>query len=318
MEEMLIGPYIRQKRLDKGWTLEYLCDGICTAPTLSRIETNTRTPSSSVLKALLERLGLPAGQFFALLSENDIAMDRLQKKIRDDKIRFHRAAGPDQSAIREQILHNLKTLEELGGEDNRFVHQFVLSTKAVIGRPERPYSPDEQLEMLMEAIQLTVPRFDLKKIPSFRYSVEEVMLINQISRVYANSGNRKKSIAILNQLLKYIEKNNQTLDHYPRQFCLVAHNYAIDLTIEGQYNKAILLAERGQKICVETGEYQFLPGLLAIMAECWFFIENREKSTELYHQAYILYKSFGDSSSLTIMQREMKEHLGLEPPYEVW
>ena len=40
---------------------------------LSRIETNTRTPSSSVLKALLERLGLPAGQFFALLSENDIA-----------------------------------------------------------------------------------------------------------------------------------------------------------------------------------------------------------------------------------------------------
>ena len=116
MEEMLIGPYIRQKRLDKGWTLEYLCDGICTAPTLSRIETNTRTPSSSVLKALLERLGLPAGQFFALLSENDIAMDRLQKKIRDDKIRFHRAAEPDQSAIREQILHNLKTLEELGGK----------------------------------------------------------------------------------------------------------------------------------------------------------------------------------------------------------
>ena len=83
MEEMLIGPYIRQKRLDKGWTQEYLCDGICTAPTLSRIETNDRTPSSSVLKALLERLGLPAGQFFALLSENDTAVNKLQKKIRD-------------------------------------------------------------------------------------------------------------------------------------------------------------------------------------------------------------------------------------------
>ena len=53
----MIGPYIRQKRLDKGWTQEYLCDGICTAPTLSRIETNDRTPSSSVLKALLEKLG---------------------------------------------------------------------------------------------------------------------------------------------------------------------------------------------------------------------------------------------------------------------
>ena len=63
MEEMLIGPYIRQKRMDKGWTMEYLCDGICAVSTLSRIETNAQAPSSSVLKALLERLGLPAGQF---------------------------------------------------------------------------------------------------------------------------------------------------------------------------------------------------------------------------------------------------------------
>lgn len=198
-----------------------------------------------MLKALLERLGLPAGRFFALLSENDIAVGSLQKKIRDEKIRFRRAAEPDQSAIREQILHNLKTLEELGGEDNRFVHQFVLSTKAVIGRPERPYSPDEQLEMLMEAIRLTVPRFDLKRIASFSYTVEEIMLVNQIARIYANSGNRKKAIGISSQLLKYVEKNNASLNHYPRQFCLVASNCAI-------------------------------------------------------------------------MRQEMKEHLGLEPPYEVW
>ena len=73
MEEMLIGTYIRQKRQDRGWTQEYLCDGICSVPTLSRIETNDRTPSSSVIKALLEKLGLPAGQFFALLSKDDIS-----------------------------------------------------------------------------------------------------------------------------------------------------------------------------------------------------------------------------------------------------
>ena len=318
MEEMLIGPYIRQKRLDKGWTLEYLCDGICTAPTLSRIETNTRTPSSSVLKALLERLGLPAGQFFALLSENDIAMDRLQKKIRDEIIRFRRAAEPDQSAIREQILHNLKTLEELGGEDNRFVQQFVLGMKASIGRPEGPYSPEEQLEMLLEAIRLTVPRFDLKRIASFSYTVEEIMLVNQIARAYANSGNRKKAIGISSQLLKYIEKNNARLNHYPRQFCLVVSNCAIDLAYEKLYERAVTLAEKGRKVCLERGEYQFLPTFTAVLAECWYFLGDLEKSTALYHQAYILYKSFGDSSNLTIMQQEMKERLGLEPPYQVW
>lgn len=318
MEEMLIGPYIRQKRLDKGWTLEYLCDGICTAPTLSRIETNTRTPSSSVLKALLERLGLPAGQFFALLSENDIAVDSLQKKIRDEIIRFRRAAEPDQSAIREQILHNLKTLEELGGEDNRFVQQFVLGMKAGIGRPEGPYSPEEQLEMLLEAIRLTVPRFDLKRIASFSYTVEEIMLVNQIARIYANSGNRKKAIGISSQLLKYIEKNNASLNHYPRQFCLVASNCAIDLGCEKLYERAVTLAEKGRKVCLERGEYQFLPTFTAVLAECWYFLGDPKKSTALYHQAYVLYQSFGDSRNLAIMRQEMKEHLGLEPPYEVW
>ncbi len=318
MEEMLIGTYIRQKRQDRGWTQEYLCDGICSVPTLSRIETNDRTPSSSVIKALLEKLGLPAGQFFALLSKDDISVDRLKKKIRNDKIRFRRAAESDRKVIREQILRDLGALEEAGGEDNRFVRQFVLNTKAGIGMPEGFYTPEEQLEILMEAIRLTIPRFDLKRIASFRYSAEEIMIVNLIARTYAKSGNRKKSLTISRRLLRYIENNNQTLDHYPRQFCLVAHNHAIDLTIEEQYNEAILLSERGRKICVEEGEYQFLPGFLAIMAECWYFLGNQSKSAELYHQAYVLYKSFGDNLNRAAMQREMKEHLGLDPPYEVW
>lgn len=318
MEEMLIGPYIKQKRLDRGWTQEYLCEGICAAATLSRIESNGRTPSNSVLKALLERLGLPAGQFFALLSEDDLAVDRLKKNIRNEKIRFRRATEPERSAIREQILHDLSTLEKLDEEDNRFVRQFSLGTRAGIGGPEGSYTPEKQLEMLMEAIRLTIPRFDLNTISRFQYSVEEVMLVNQISRVYANSGNRKKSIAILSQLLKYIERNNQTLDHYPRQFCLAASNCAIDLGWEKRYNRAITLAEKGRKVCVEYGEYQFLPAFIAVLAECYYFLGNLKKSTALYHQAYVLYQSFGDSSNLTNIQREMKERLGLEPPYSTW
>lgn len=313
MEEMLIGSYIRQKRMDKGWTLEYLCDGICTVPTLSRIETNTRPPSSSVLKALLERLGLPAGQFFALLSENDIAVDKLQKDIRNDDIRFRRAAKPEQDEIREQILVKIEKLEELGGEDNRFVRQFILSTKASIGRPEGPYSFEERLKMLLEAIRLTVPRFDLKNIPGFQYSAMEVIVINQIARTYARMGDRKTAISISRRLLKYIEKYNKDLDKYPRQFCLVAHNCAIDLALEKQHEESLKLAERGQKICVEEGDYQFLPGFLAIQAECYFFLGDLEKSKDFYYQAMYLYKVIGDTSNLARMEQEMKERLGLKP-----
>lgn len=318
MEIILIGSYIRQKREDRGWTLQQLCEGICAVSTLSRIETNSQVPSLSVVRALLERLGLPAGRFFALLSDNDIAEDSLKKKLHNDKIRFRRAAEPDRAVIRKEIMADLEALEKLGGKDSRLIQQLVLSTKITISRLEGSLPPDKRLDLLLEAIRLTIPRFNLKKFSSFQYTAEELMIINQIARTYAQMGDRKKAIGISRRLLQYIDKNNQRLDHYPRQFCLIAHNCAIDLCLTKQYDKAISLAEKGWKVCVEQGEYQFLPGFLAILAECWYFLEDREKSTELYHQAYTLYKTFGDQSNLATMKREMKERLGLEPPYENW
>ncbi len=315
MEEMLIGPYIRQKRLDKGWTQEELCDSICSVPTLSRIETCDRTPSSGVLKALLEKLGLPTGPFVALLGKDDLAIEKLKKDIRCDKLRLRRAAEPDKAGLREQILTKLKELEELGGEDNRFVRQFLLSTEAGIGGPEGPYPPEKRLEMLLEAICLTVPRFTVKHIPDFQYSVQEVIVINQIAWTYAMLGDRKTAISIYKRLLKYIEKYNKNLNKYPRQFGMLAHNCAIELGLEKRYKEAAALAEKGQKVCVEEGDYQFLPGFLAIQAESHFFLGNLEKSKNLYYQAYYIYEVLGDTDNLAIMKQEMKEYFGLELPH---
>lgn len=314
MEQLLIGTYIRQKRLDKGWTQERLCEGVCNAATLSRIENNERTPSVSVAKALLQKLGLPDGQFFALLGKDDIAVEKLQKDIRNDEIRLRRAVEPERAGIRKRILEKLEKLEDLGGEDNRFVQQSILSTKASIGGPDGLYSYEERLEMLLEAIRLTVPRFDLENIPSFQYSGMEVIVINQIAITYARHGNRKKAISIFRRLLQYIERYNQDLDKYPRQFCLIAHNCAANLGLEKQYEESIKLAEKGQRVSVQKGDYQFLSGFLAIQAECYFFLGNLEKSKQFYSQAYYLYEILGDDANRALIAQEMKERLGLEPP----
>ena len=166
--------------------------------------------------------------------------------------------------------------------------------------------------MLLEAIQLTVPRFNEMKIPDFYYSSEEIILVNQIARTYSRMGNRKKAISISSRLLKYIEKNNKDLDKYARQFCLAAHNHAIDLGLEKQYKKAIQVSEKGRNICAEKGDYEFLPGFLAIMAECYFFLGDLDTSKHYYIRAYYIYDAIGDASNRDNTQREIKEHLGLE------
>ncbi len=49
---------IRQKRMEKNWSQEGLCKGICTASYLSKIEQGKAEPSDEVLELLLSRMGV--------------------------------------------------------------------------------------------------------------------------------------------------------------------------------------------------------------------------------------------------------------------
>lgn len=316
MEEILIGSYIRQKRIDKGWSQAYLCENICEQPTLSRIENNERTPSASVVNALLQKLGLPAGQFFALLGGEDLALEKLEQEIRNDRLRFRQAVEEERPQVRAEILEKLEKLEALGGEDNRFVRQFALSTQADVGTEDGPYSFDERLTMLLEAIRLTIPRFDLEKVSQFQYSMTEVTIINQIAIVYKTAGAKKEAINIYRRLLQYLEENYQNLTKHSGQFSLVSYNCAIALAEEKEYEQAVRLSEEGLDICIKSGNYQCLPGFLAILAECHYFMGNREESAKLYCQAYSIFDVIHDKDNLAIMRREMKERLNLDAPYQ--
>ncbi len=57
MQRYLIGDFIRESRMEMGYSQEELCDGICTPGNLSKIENNVRRPENNKLEALLQRLG---------------------------------------------------------------------------------------------------------------------------------------------------------------------------------------------------------------------------------------------------------------------
>lgn len=315
MEQVFLGDYVRQRREDLGLTQGQLCEGICEPITISRLENGKQVPSYTRIKALLERLGLPGSRYFALLSKNEERMETLRKDIRADVICFERAEDKDRPQIREQALAKLEELEQLAEPDDQVCRQHILSSKVSLGKPDGPYSFEERLDMLMEAIRLTVPRFDLEEIKLGRYSMAETTVINQIARCYAHMGQKTKAIDIYCQLLKYIEKNDQELPKYAGHFCLVAHNYAIDLGLEKRYRECVEIAEQGRQVCVRYGDYQFLPGFLAILAECHYFMNEKTQSAKRYMEACYIYEAIGDEHNLHIIQQEMKDRLGLDMPY---
>lgn len=301
MQNFFLGDYIKQKRLDLGLTQEQLCEGICEPMTLSRLENGKQTPGRNRINALLQRMGLPDDRYFALLSKNELEMEALQKEIVACNVTEQVAEG----------FEKLSQFEALAAPDDQIAQQFILSSKVLLGRLDGRYMPREQIDMLMQAIRLTVPRFDLENIESFLYTKDEITIINQIGLAYSDDGQNKKAAEIYYQLLRYVRKHFKETITLIGALPLVLYNYARVLDLCGRYEEGAELAQECRKACIQYGHYQELPRCLEIEAECRHFMGDEETSKELYCQSYYLCKVVEYQVGLEIVKKEAKEYLNL-------
>ena len=301
MQNFFLGDYIKQKRLDLGLTQEQLCEGICEPMTLSRLENGKQTPGRNLINALLQRMGLPDDRYFALLSKNELEMEALQKEIVACNVTEQVAEG----------FEKLAQFEALAAPDDQIAQQFILSSKVLLGRLDGRYMPREQIGMLMQAIRLTVPRFDLENIESFLYTKDEITIINQIGLAYSDDGQNKKAAEIYYQLLRYVRKHFKETITLIGALPLVLYNYARVLDLCGRYEEGAELAQECRKACIQYGHYQELPRCLEIEAECRHFMGDEEISKELYYQSYYLCKVVEYQVGLEIVKKEAKEYLNL-------
>lgn len=312
MQEMFLGTAIRQRRLELGLTQERLCEGICEPITISRLENGKQTPSRNRINAILERLDMPSDRFYALLSKNELELEEKQKQIVGFNLQFGQARDENKMEIRAMALEAHHELEAIMEDDDMISRQLLLRSRIILGKDDGSrFNLEERKSMLLEAIRLTSPAFDLDEIGQGLYTVEEIKIINQIATAYGRAGEHMDAIGILNQLYKYIRKHFQNMPVYQAHFQMIAFNYSKELLWVGQYSKAIEVAEEGIGICINYGSYLSLPGLLAIKAEAYHFLEQDHKSRDLYRQSYYLYKAIGDESNRECICADAKKYLGL-------
>ncbi len=304
MKKLFIGEVIRKRRMELGLKQYELCEGICEPVTMSRLETGKQTPSYNTLKTILQRLGLPDDQCYMLLSKNEILISDLQTEITSCNV----LKDP------ERGLPKIEELEKIVEPDDTLTRQFILRSKASLGKKENgqiiAYTFEEKLEMLFEAIRLTAPNFDIDAIYEGLYSIDEVKVINQIALVYSEHKDNKKAIDIYYQLLKYIKKHFQNILQSDGLLPLVAFNYARELVLIGHYTEAVEIAETGWQSCVQYGQYYTLPATIALIAECYHFLGEDDKSKNFYHQAYYLCQAINDKGCLNTVVSEIQKYFG--------
>lgn len=304
MKEYRIGEFIKQRRIELGLTQEELCEGICEPSTMSRIENGKQTPSRTKLSVLMQRLGLPDDRYYALLSDNEAKIADLQKEIVSCNVLGKKEHG----------LELVAQLEALADPDDTAIRQFMLRSRVILGKKEngevRPYSFEEKIEMLFQAIRLTSPGFCLEGIENGLYGVDEVKVINQIAGVYSDLGQNEKAIKIYQQLFQYIRNHFQNILQSGGLFPLVAFNYAREFILTGDYEEALKMGKLAWQACVKYGQYRYLPATIALMAESYHFLNKDEKSKELYRQSYYLYQAVDNEKGVQLVESEMQQYFG--------
>lgn len=297
--------------MELGLTQEELCEGICEPITISRLENGKQTPTRNRINAILERLDLPADRYYALLSKNETEMEALQKEIVALNVRFEQAVGEEKREIRETALRKHQKLVDLAGEDDKLTRQFLLRSRVILGKEDGPYSPEEKRKILLDAIRLTCPKFDLEDIGRWIYTTDEIKIINQLAKNYASEKKYFEADCVFNQLYRYLRKRYMNTPSVRKSIAMIAFNYATLLDAMKQYTKAIEIAEVGRRVCLDYGHYLSLPGLLEVEAECYYFLGENEKSKDLYYQAYFLCKAIGDENNLKYIRKEAEAYYGI-------
>ena len=306
MKQYFIGELIQKRRLELKLTQEQLGDGICEPITISRLENGRQTPSMNKLRALLQRLDLPEDKYYALVSKNEMQVSDLQTEIVSCNVLKDSERG----------LTKIAELEKLADPDDTLIQQFILRSKVLLGKKENeqmiPYPYEEKLDMLFEAIRLTAPNFDIDAIYEGLYSIDEVKVINQIALTYSRNDEHKKAIDIYYQLLRYIKKHFQNVLQSGGLLPLVCYNYARELDLVKRYEDALEIAQLGWQACVQYGQYRNLPAIIALMAECYHFLEEDEKSKEHYRQSFYLCQAINDEGCLNTIIKETQKYFGTD------
>lgn len=312
MKEIQIGEIIRQRRIELNLTQIELCEGICEPSTMSRIENGKQTPSRSKLDVFLQRLQLPGHKYYALMGDNELEIEQLKTEIISCSMRNDRETGLQKA---EQLLHLIEN------DDDHLTRQFILRSRVWLGKKVNgsivPYTFEEQIDLLFQALRTTIPDFDVNEIDRHWYSLDEMKIVNQIAISYAQHGELSTALLIYRQFLQHIQGRRFHMNNDNVVVAiLVSYNYSCFLCRDKQYERAIQVANWGWNLSVQWGRSTSLGGLFYVLGEANYQLGQQEQGKSYFLQAYYSFLAMQDPANAETMRNNLQDYfpdLVLEP-----
>jgi transcriptional regulator with XRE-family HTH domain len=287
-----LGPIIKNRRIELGLSQEDLADGICSVPTLSRIENGERMPTKNHFEMLMQRLGYSAMSL-------DFFTDKHDFKIHELKFQIRQAYVTKDFQLAERLLNEYKGLIN---NDSNIDQQFFLLYDTLLNIKQ--YSAGEELALFESALRLTCPSYNKARIPHV-LSYEEIILLNNIAICYGKSEKHYESISILRTLKTYYDTNIVNSEEALRTQQLVLYNLSKALGLVGYYDECLEICDESIHLAKRTARCTYLGQVLYNRA--WVLVKRNQEGDRtnaliFAKQSCNFFQIMGDAESVKFVQ----------------
>ena len=302
MAVYVVGDFLRETRLRKGYTQEEVSYGICTTASLSRIENGAQKPGRLILEKLFERLGTENNLFNSFVSKEEMELYlEIQTLIRN-------VTDGDLQRIEEQI----DIVDKLTKNTSELERQSLFWAKGELATQK--YGNDcEAMDCFMKAVQITLPDFDGKNpLRNHLLTFDEITIINSIAVRHGENGDLLTAIQLDMWLKEYME--NKIIDGRMKtaKYPMILYNLSYWLGEENCHNEALKMAEQGVDFCVKYGNLPAFPILMfnqgAVLAE----LERYDEAKKCFLQSITIFEAMKKPSQVQTAIDWCREHYKIE------
>ena len=297
------GSLIKRLRRQKDITQEQLAEyaGIDRA-TLSKIENGKATANNSTLNIIFQKLGLdPASLSGYFLSKKEVEWEAARTEIETS------ASHRDYEKV-YALLEKLENDAEYMGQSNN--RQYVTYLRG-FSHLFTGKSPDEALEMLDRAIEMTLPNFSLQYLDDYHLSSLEFNICSSMALAHSISGRQDKAIGLMFALKNNFDNHCIDRDLWGKQYPTIIYHLTRFLCLAERWQEALELCDIGRKAAA-SGYASNLPHIMLNKAYCQNALGDKAGSEQTFRNVYHTYLLYEMPGNAEAVKRDAKKYLDVD------
>lgn len=253
MSEMyLCKDVIRGRRIGFGMSQELLSEGICDPVSISRIEQGKHFPKRKVLVQLLKRVNFSGERDTLTAQLGEVKYHTVTEKL---NVCYQLEQYKEAKAILEELERKIK-------RKSLQAQQYICSNLAQVKYQMKEITAQEYYRIAEEALHLTMPEADNKKLEKWCFTRAEGRCIVMMAQTCEKMGKEDYVLELLNILKNSYEKQSLYLKYFNTGYKAAAREIGNLLGNKGEYKAAMEVERHAIKLALELQQSYCMDSLL--------------------------------------------------------